>query len=277
MAAPNRKSRKLAADDSSSEPPRAQTQNDQVIEATFEGQNLESQDYAGIKLLLQQLFLKANIDLGQMTDMLIVQRGIGTVLKQSYNDSDDEETLEFIDESIVFAVASVINLTSHRESSCVKQFFQLLEEISLEHADKTIQDSLKGILQENNKLGLLINERFINIPAKISHNMLKATFQEMENIKKKDKSYDFDYLILISKTSKPKGEEDGDELYTNDEEVVFTKAADLTFDFSVENADTGLSGRWDDDDQQLVPYRRVNIVKAVKYKDIVDEINTLVN
>lgn len=55
------------------------------IQATFEGRNPEGQDFHGIKQLLSQLFLKAHINLGQMTDMLIGQSGVGSVLKQVFN------------------------------------------------------------------------------------------------------------------------------------------------------------------------------------------------
>lgn len=55
-------------------------------------------------------------------------------------------------------------------------------------------------------LGFLLNERFVNIPAKISVVMLNSLYDELERIKKKDKSYEFEYFVLICKTSKPKGE-----------------------------------------------------------------------
>lgn len=35
--------------------------------------------------------------------------------------------------------------------------------------------------------------------------MLSSLYDELQKIKKKDKSYEFDYFILIAKTSKPKG------------------------------------------------------------------------
>lgn len=70
---------------------------------------------------------------------------------------------------------------------------------------------------------------------------------------------------------------DGEELFTNDEEEIFKKVADLTFDFSVENeSDSGLGGRWLSEDKELSPFRRVIVFKASKFKAIVDEITILV-
>lgn len=80
----------------------------------FEGRNPEGQDFHGIKQLLQQLFLKAHIDLSQMSDMLINQAGVGSVLKQGFSDSDDEDDTDLTDQSDVFGITSVINLGSHK-------------------------------------------------------------------------------------------------------------------------------------------------------------------
>lgn len=87
-----------------------------VIQADFEGRNPEAQDFHGIKQLLQQLFLKAHIDLSQMTDMIIAQTGVGSVLKQGFNeiDEDDEDDDDMSDALDVFGVTSVINLKSHK-------------------------------------------------------------------------------------------------------------------------------------------------------------------
>lgn len=48
--------------------------------------------------------------------MLISQTGIGSVLKQSCNDSDDDEDIEMVEESDVFGITSVLNLTNHKVS-----------------------------------------------------------------------------------------------------------------------------------------------------------------
>lgn len=73
-----------------------------------------------------------------------------------------------------------------------------------EHADKNTQNSISKILTSHQKIGFLINERFINIPAKISVPLLNSLYEEIERIKKKNKSYDFDFYIMICKTTRPK-------------------------------------------------------------------------
>lgn len=175
----------------------------QEIQADFEGRNPEAQDFHGIKQLLKQLFLKAHIDLSQMSDLLIQQTGVGSVLKQSFNDDDDEDD-EMTDASDVYGITSVINLSSHKETPCVVEFFTLVNELAKEHATNEVQAEINKILSSS-KLGLVINERFINIPPKISDPLLTSLNDELQRIKKKDLSYDFEYFIMVCKKYKPKG------------------------------------------------------------------------
>lgn len=139
-----------------------------------------------------------------MSDLLIAQLGVGSVLKQSYNDSDDEEDVDMSEEKDVFGITSVINLGLQKETPCVQQFYSLLEELSKKHADEEIQKSITKIVNETKRLGFLINERFVNIPAQISVPLLNSLNDEIDRIKKKDPSYDFEYFIMISKICKTK-------------------------------------------------------------------------
>lgn len=139
-----------------------------------------------------------------MSDLLIAQHGVGSVLKQSYNDSDDEEDVDMSEEKDVFGITSVINLGLQKETPCVQQFYSLLEELSKKHADEEIQKSITKIVNETKRLGFLINERFVNIPAQISVPLLNSLNDEIDRIKKKDPSYDFEYFIMISKICKTK-------------------------------------------------------------------------
>lgn len=70
---------------------------------------------------------------------------------------------------------------------------------------------------------------------------------------------------------------DSEEIFSNDEEELFSKEADISFDFSVANeSDTGLGGRWLSEDKQVVPYRRILIFKADKLKNLVAQVTALV-
>lgn len=143
-------------------------------------------------------------------------------------------------------------------------------------------------------MGLLINERFVNIPLKISDPLLTSLNDELYNIKKKDKSYEFDYFLMVCKMYKPKSGISkymyvlffikihlfilGTEMiFSNPEEKVFYDQCDVSFEFNVSSeSDTGVSGKWTEDDVEMIPYRRLLLIKAQKLPSIIQEVKQFV-
>jgi hypothetical protein len=75
----------------------------------------------------------------------------------------------------VFGITSVVNLTEKQNLECVQQLRKLLLELSSEHATDYTNTLIRSILADDTKsLGLLINERIINIPAQISVPLLES-------------------------------------------------------------------------------------------------------
>lgn len=162
----------------------------------------------------------------------------------------------------------------------MKQLFTILKELLEKYAEKAVQDKMNQIMSDENKrLGLLINERFLNIPAKIADPLMGSLQTEMDRFAKKDDSYRFDYLIMISKTHRCYGKDKKDEgvSFVNAEEEMFSNAADVSFEFSVDNeSDTGVGGFWTADDKQMVPHRRVLLIMASKFQNIVHNVKSFV-
>lgn len=76
-----------------------------------------------------------------------------------------------------------------------------MEELAKKHADKPVQDKCSSILDLNkNKVGLLLNERFINIPAKCANPLMTSLVGELDKKAKKNPAYNFDYFLMICKT-----------------------------------------------------------------------------
>ncbi|XP_076279679.1 protein BCCIP homolog [Lasioglossum baleicum] len=258
------------------------------IQVDLEGRNPLDPDYHGIKTLLQQLFLKAHVDLGELTDLIISQNYVGTVVKQSDDteDSDDEEDDDDINN--VFGVTTVINLSGEQNRDCVQQLRELLTQLASEHATDTINAIIKqGLENKSEALGLLINERFVNIPAQISVPLLEDLTSEIKKAANKKMPFSFNYYVLIcklyktenpkvgkkSKSRKKAGAEDPLILWSNPEEEIFAEEATFSFEFSVEKeSDSGLSGSWNETDNEMVPYRRVLLFEATKLQPIIDKI-----
>lgn len=122
----------------------------------FEGRNPEAQDFHGIKQLLKQLFLKTHIDLSGITTLLIQQNGVGSVLKQSFDDDDAEED-DLVDASDVYGITSVLNLSANKVHSRSRLILILLSfcyVLGFTLCARTYHDSYRmggEVLQSGNK------------------------------------------------------------------------------------------------------------------------------
>lgn len=143
------------------------------------------------------------------------------------------------------------------------------------HANKDTQELFKERWMSNDKIGLLINERFVNIPLKIADPLLTSLGDELDKVKRKDKSYDFDYFLMISKMYKSKS--GSDIIFSNPEEQIFYDQCDVSFEFNVSSeSDTAVSGKWTEDDVEMIPYRRLLLIKAQKLPSIVQQVKQFV-
>lgn len=86
-------------------------------------------------------------------------------------DSDDDDN----DSSDVFGVMSVLNITEKQNLECVQQLRSLLLDLCSEHATDQTNTLIRSLLSDDSQpIGLLINERIINIPAQISVPLLES-------------------------------------------------------------------------------------------------------
>ncbi|XP_059610683.1 protein BCCIP homolog [Phlebotomus argentipes] len=248
------------------------------LQVDFEGRNPIDSDFDGIKQMLNQLFLNATINTNELTDLLIAQNYVGSVIWQS--DVDDEEDESDMDDSgLIFGITSVLNISQKLEKESIKQIRQYLLEKSQSAADAA--GKLKEILEDvDHPVGFLVNERFINIPPMISIPLLDSLQKEINRAVTKNMPFKFEYFLMILKyykTDAKKKSKNFDEVnFSNPEEEVIAKDAILSFDYSVAEADTGLTGNWLEDDVALTPYRKVIVFEARKLPEIVGRIKEFV-
>lgn len=253
----------------------------QEIQVDFEGRNPIDSDFDGIKQLLRQLFLKAQINLTDFANIIISQNYVGSVIKQSWDEEmgDDDEDEE--DPNVVFGITTVLNLTSRKESECVQQ----LKANILERAEKSSTDATLKLLRdiltnEARTTGFLINERYINIPSQISVPMLENLCKEIKRAVDKNMPYNFGYFVMILKFHRKEAKKGKpiDDIYSNPEEELFLQESLASFEYSVASeADTGLTGKWREDDEEVIPFRKVVILDAKKLPSIVESINGFIH
>lgn len=269
----------------------------QEIQVDFEGRNPVDSDFHGIRQLLQQLLLKAPVNLSELSDEIIGQNYIGSVVTQceddgttaaAAEDNDDDDEDEAMDESnTVFGITTAINMTHKADLGCVQALRQHLLARADRHSSgdtlKTVRSVLTGTAKS---VGFLLNERFVNIPPQISVPLLENLSTEVAKAAAKGMPYKFDYYVMLVKLyrSQPtKKSSTVDEFYTNAEEEVFVDQALCSFEYSVkgetlddEEDGGGLAAAAATDDSGLVPWRKLVIFEASKLTDLIESIKKLI-
>uniref|UniRef100_A0A8B9ZP69 Protein BCCIP homolog n=1 Tax=Anas zonorhyncha TaxID=75864 RepID=A0A8B9ZP69_9AVES len=258
---------------------------EEEVNIEFEAHSISDNDYSGIKKLLQQLFLKAPVNTAELTDILIQQNHIGSIIKQAevQEDSSDDDD----DDDEVFGFISFLNLTERKGTQCAEQIKELILSRCEKNCEQHVVEQLDKLLKDDTKpVGLLLSERFINVPPQIAlpmHQQLQKELMEAQRTNKPcGKCH---YYLLISKTfteatksnSKKregkKNQQKEELMFANAEEEFFYEKALLKFNYSVqEESDTCLGGRWSFDDVPMKPLRTVMVVPADGINAIMDKL-----
>lgn len=148
-----------------------------------------------------------------------------------------------------------------------------MQRVAKQSKDSATQSQLDAILNGDKKIGLLINERIVNLPAKIAEPMIVSLQAELQKMKKRDPSYNFDYFVLVCKTCKPKKGKD-ETYFVNSEEEIFNNEAEVGFEYNVSSqCDSAFQGQWTEDDIEMVPHRKIIFVPANKLDGIIQNIS----
>ncbi|XP_005351469.1 BRCA2 and CDKN1A-interacting protein [Microtus ochrogaster] len=255
---------------------------DEEVNIEFEAYSISDNDYGGIKKLLQQLFLKAPVNTAELTDLLIQQNHIGSVIKQTdvSEDSGDE-----VDEDEIFGFISLLNLTERKGTQCAEQIKELVLSFCEKNCEKSMVEQLDQLLNDTSKpVGFLLSERFINVPPQIALPMHQQLQKELVDAQRTNKPCGKCYFyLLISKTfveakkSGSKKKQDGLQqealMFANAEEEFFYEEAILKFSYSVQGeSDTCLGGRWSFDDVPMKPLRTVMVIPDDKMSEIMEKL-----
>ncbi|KAK2884644.1 protein BCCIP homolog [Channa argus] len=266
-------------DDSEEEEDSDEEQLNEEVIVDFEAHTISGNDFNGIKKLLQQLFLKAHVNTSEMTELIIQQNHVGSVIKQAEipEDSDDDDPDE------VFGFVTMLNLTERKSVQCVEEVKELIMDQCGKNSTHSMTEQLEQILNDNSKpVGLLLSERFINVPPQIALPLHKQLQEEIAEAQRTNKPSGMcHYCLMISKTCKEAsksipargGAAKEEHVFINAEEEFFYEQAILKFHYSVqEEADSCLSGRWSFDDVPMKPFRTVMLIPADRMPAIMDKL-----
>uniref|UniRef100_A0A673MFS6 Protein BCCIP homolog n=1 Tax=Sinocyclocheilus rhinocerous TaxID=307959 RepID=A0A673MFS6_9TELE len=231
--------------------------NEEVI-VDFEAHTISDNDFHGIKTLLQQVSYR---DIHQA---------------EVPEDSDDEG-----DPDEVFGVISMVNLTERQGVECLEKLKDMLIEQCAKSSSPDVQERFEQLLLGNgHSVGLLLSERFVNVPPQIALPMHKQLQKEMAEAQRTNKpSGKCQFCLMISKTCKPvKKSRSGpaqpkeELLFVNDEEEFFYEQATLKFSYCVQDeADSCATGKWSYDDVPMKPFRTVMVIPTDKMGAVMDK------
>uniref|UniRef100_G3TXY3 BRCA2 and CDKN1A-interacting protein n=2 Tax=Loxodonta africana TaxID=9785 RepID=G3TXY3_LOXAF len=205
---------------------------DEEVNIEFEAYSISDNDYDGIKKLLQQLFLKAPVNTAELTDLLIQQSHIGSVIKQTdvSEDSDDDVG---VDEDEVFGFISLLNLTERKGTRCAEQIKEWILSGCGQSGEKSVAEQLEKLLSDTTRpVGLLLSERFINVPPQIAlpmHQQLRKELAEAHETNKPCGGCSF--YLLISKTFVEAGKNNSRKKWNSQkkDELMFANAEEEFF------------------------------------------------
>jgi len=246
----------------------------QEIQVEFEARGPEEEDFHGIRRLLQQLFLKTpSVDVGKVTEAILGQKYLGSVIKQTQLDDADEDEEDEEDPNEVYAVSTVLGL-SEKQKPSVSGIRALLLDQTSKGGDRQVLQYVTNIL--NGNVGFLINERFVNIPAMITVPLWETLVTEMRKAKDRNLPFDFGHYIMICKLFKSEAEDEGPEAkqvvtFSNPEEELIVAESELCIDYevAVEGEEGGPGSTVEAEGVVMVPWRRIVVFKADKLEEII--------
>jgi protein BCP1 len=129
------------------------------------------------------------------------------------------------------------------------------------------------------KIGLIVNERFANLPPNISLPSYQQLLNDLKTAKDNKKlTLDLDLYLMVCKLLKTKPTNSKktnncETIYVNAEDEIFDELADHSFEYSVANQCDSDVFDWKDDDNLLEPFRKVFIIKNQNFRKAIDKLN----
>lgn len=265
---------------------------DQKVDINFESHPPIEDDVNGVATLLKQSLLQF-VDCHALSSHLISLKDITQVIAQESpeeENTNEEDGYEADDD--IYGIVSVLDIPKPgRDGSCKdasskseKHILQILSQFLCSKCTK-----LKGQLEDESfKFGMIVNERYINLPPQLSVPTFKALEQYLEESK-------FTHLIFISKillkarssetklpskrtksstSSKQSDQSSQDDslVYINAEEEIIFENCDHHVDFDV-SAFCDENATWSfGSDIKYIPHRRIMIVDYKKWSKIMKDL-----
>ena len=196
----NKNNDENSSDDDSSEENINKNKEKDLFNCVFVFSCILPEYFLMIKNLLLPNFISEDISLNGLTDLVICMReDIGTTIK-----------VENDDENKIFGVFTLIPFPFYKDNPVVIQIINMLQN-KITNLNTNNKMNIMNVIK-NKKIGMLINERFVNLPEELIAPALNFVINEMnecieisndksnKNISNKEKNkYNLDYVIIYSR------------------------------------------------------------------------------
>lgn len=216
------------------------------------------------------------MDVSKVAETVLGQRYLGSVIKQStVDDIDEDDPIE--DPNEVYAVSTVISLSKDQSTKeSVAGIRKFILEQTAKGGDRQVLQYVTDLL-ENNNVGFLLNERFINIPAQITVPLWETLITEMRKARDRNLPFDFGHYVMVCKLYKTKADSNLDHqavIFSNPEEELIVGDSELCIDYDVSGeTDNDMGGNWTDG-VEMNPWRRIVIFRADKLEEIIRNVKS---
>jgi len=216
---------------------------------------------------VKQLFLRsAAVNVSKVTETILNQRYIGSVIKTVQPEEDEDDDLA--DDDHIYAISTVLNLAEKNKESVAGLRTFLLEQTAA-GGDRQVLAYVTDLL--NKQVGFLLNERYVNIPAQVTVPLLETLVTEMRKATDRNLPFNFSHYIMICKLFKTKSESAQDHqavVFSNPEEELIVAESELCIDYDV-SGETENEVSVDFDGVEMTPWRRIVVFTADKLDDII--------
>lgn len=161
-------------------------ESDDLVQVDFDFFSPASIDFHGLKSLLSQTYnFLPDLNVSDFADLIINNNELGTTVKCDGEGSDP------------YALLTCLGMANGDVCKVLKPFVSGMMSRLGKKGGK-FHDKLKELL-DSDKLGLLINERLINMPPQIAPPMYKMLLEEMEGA---ESMKNIDYVLYLARVYK---------------------------------------------------------------------------
>lgn len=216
---------------------------EEFVQIDFEFCSPKEIDFHSTKLLLRQLFGPDSVqfDLSSLTDLIIGQTDIGTMIKTDTDENSDP-----------VAFLSVIDLKDDSKAGPIKK--QIIDYLISKTMDyPNFNRKIRQVCSKASKdrVGLVLGDRLVNIPTEIMPPMYRLLNDEMKNAGLSSSNntdnntntnssergpFDFDYVFILSRTYQEEASKlDAEERISSKKQKMTTSKKSELFSFHPED------------------------------------------